>query len=91
MDRIGFENELRSAGFEVSENSVAAREQRHPHAHDFDVEALVIEGEITLACNGESKTYRAGDRFSMAAGIPHKEVIGPEGVRYVVGRRRRST
>jgi quercetin dioxygenase-like cupin family protein len=49
--------------------------------------ALVLEGDITLTVQGEARTYRAGDEFSMKAGCAHVEDIGAQGVKYLVGRR----
>ena len=57
------------------------------HAHEFDARLLVLEGEITIACEDEERTYRTGDTFAMAAGRRHAEHSGPEGVRYLAGRR----
>ena len=90
MNPESFERRLRAEGFaEVAtarlDPSDAPAVQ---HAHDYDVEALVLEGEITLICEGGAQTYRAGDVFTMKAGRNHAEQVGPSGVRYLVGRRR---
>ena len=50
--------------------------------------ALVLDGEITLTVSGDARTYRSGDVFTMAAGCAHAESVGPDGVRYLVGRRK---
>jgi quercetin dioxygenase-like cupin family protein len=62
---------------------------RAEHSHDYDVKALVLSGEITLTCAGAPRTYRAGEEFAMAAGLPHAEAVGPAGVEYVFGKRRK--
>ena len=89
MDNRAFEDTLRRDGFgEIEIGEKPAHHKTGEHAHPFDVSALVLDGAITLTCGGEARTYAAGDRFEMAAGTPHIEAVGPEGVRYLVGRRR---
>jgi quercetin dioxygenase-like cupin family protein len=89
MVNQAFENALRREGFgEIEIGEKPANHRTGEHAHGFDVSALVLDGAITLICDGRARTYAAGDRFDMAAGKPHVEAVGPQGVRYVVGRRR---
>ena len=57
------------------------------HAHEFDARLLILEGEMTILCGGEERTYGAGDTFAMTAGRRHTERSGPQGVRYLAGRR----
>jgi hypothetical protein len=42
---------------------------------------------VTLTSQGQSRTYRAGEIFEMAAGCEHSERHGPEGTKCLVGRR----
>jgi quercetin dioxygenase-like cupin family protein len=58
------------------------------HTHDFDVRALVTSGEISITVDGTTQRYGLGDQFTMAAGRAHSEIVGPEGVTFVVGRRK---
>ena len=88
MKREEFEAELVRDGFATAEGGVEPNTRRESHAHDFDVRALVLAGEITLGCGDAApRTYRVGDVFTMQAGMSHTEAVGPEGVRYLVGRR----
>jgi quercetin dioxygenase-like cupin family protein len=88
MDADAFRDRLKREGFdEIVIAEMPASDSRAEHAHHFDVSALVLEGAITLTCDGVAHTYAAGDRFDMAAGKHHAEDVGPEGVRYLVGRR----
>ena len=88
MDRDRFEARLKAEGYpEIRTNELPPDRRNPEHSHPFDVLALVLEGEIALTVDGETSTYRAGDEFSMKAGCPHIESIGPAGVRYLVGRR----
>ena len=89
MDDQSFADVLRREGFgEIEIGEKPANHRSSEHAHQFDVSALVLDGAITLICDGRERTYAAGDRFDMAAGKPHIEAVGPQGVRYLVGRRR---
>ncbi len=88
MDRQAFENELRNQGYgEVVDRRMEANTLNPEHAHEFDARLLVLEGAMTIASEGKQRTYRAGDTFSMSAGCRHAEQCGPEGVRYLAGRR----
>lgn len=86
MNQAAFEAQLRQDGFEVEVKEIAGGIKNDPHTHDFEVRALVLDGEITLSCGGSRNTYRSGDVFTMAAGMPHSEEI-PGLYRVVVGRR----
>ena len=88
MDRTAFEAELRDEGYgEVVDRRMAANALNPEHEHEFDARLLVLEGAITIASEGQERTYRAGDTFSMTAGCRHAEQCGPEGARYLAGRR----
>lgn len=89
MNQTDFEAQLRRDGFnEVVTAELKPNETRAAHAHDYDVRGLVLEGGITLACNGEERIYKAGEIFTMAAGRTHTEQVGATGIRYLIGRRR---
>jgi quercetin dioxygenase-like cupin family protein len=83
-----FEFALRRDGFTVERKTLEPNASTSAHAHPFDVRALVLNGEITLAVEGIDYAYRAGDIFVMPAGHLHAETAGPDGVEYLVGRRR---
>ena len=57
------------------------------HQHPFDACAFIMAGDITLVVDGVSTCYGAGDVFRLPAGTPHLEAAGPNGVRYLSGRR----
>jgi quercetin dioxygenase-like cupin family protein len=88
MNRVQFEAELRDQGYlEVADRRMQANETNPEHAHEFDARLLVLEGELTILCGGNERTYCAGDAFAMTAGRRHVERCGPDGVRYLAGRR----
>ena len=87
MDRGAFEAHAKGAGYEIATSTALANKVTQPHAHDVDVRALVISGEVTLIANGASRTYREGEVFEMPAGCVHSERHGTHGSEVVVGRR----
>jgi quercetin dioxygenase-like cupin family protein len=88
MDRTAFETELRAQGYgEVVDRRMEANALNPEHAHEFDARLLVLEGAMTIASEGKERVYRAGDTFEMSAGCRHSEQCGPEGARYLAGRR----
>jgi len=88
MNRTEFETELREQGYqEVADRRMGANTTNPEHSHEFDARLLVLEGEMTITSEGEERTYRAGDTFAMTAGCRHTEHCGPQGVRYLAGRR----
>jgi mannose-6-phosphate isomerase-like protein (cupin superfamily) len=84
-----FEARLKREGYQEVTTVEMTPGQRNPtHTHDFDAQALILDGDITISCDGKPRRYTSGDVFSLAAGTPHEEAIGGAGVRYLVGRRR---
>ena len=88
MERVEFETALREEGYlEVADRRMQPNKTNPEHSHEFDARLLVLEGEMTITCEGVEQTYRPGDTFAMSAGCLHTEQCGPEGVRYLAGRR----
>lgn len=89
MNKEAFEANLRQEGYnEVVVAELPIGHAPGEHSHPYDVRALILEGEFTIAVNGQGRTYRPGDIFALEAGIRHTEFTGPNGVRYLAGRRR---
>ena len=57
------------------------------HTHDFDVEAFIVSGQLAVTTAEGTTICRAGDRFSLACGIPHQEQYGPDGACVLVAKR----
>jgi quercetin dioxygenase-like cupin family protein len=88
MDRSEFEAQLRRDGYlDVEVKTIAPDVRNGLHSHDFDVRAMVLEGEATIACHGSPRTYRPGDIVEVEAGVEHTEHYGPQGYTFLVGRR----
>jgi quercetin dioxygenase-like cupin family protein len=77
MERTEFERLLRAEGYtELFDRQMDASETGPEHSHEFDALLFVLEGEMTIACNGKPMTFRAGDLCSVPAGTPHTEQFG---------------
>ncbi len=87
MDTTEFEQALTKDGYIAVPKEMAADTVVADHSHSWDVRALVTDGQITLTVGTVPTTYQAGDIFTMAAGCMHHEHVGPNGVRYLAGRR----
>jgi len=87
MNATEFEASLRRDGYQVETKKVPGNTTSKPHSHEFSVRALVLAGDITLTYEGQSRTFRAGEVFEMAAGCTHTEQYGPDGATSLVGRK----
>lgn len=58
------------------------------HTHPFEANALVVQGEMWLQVSQDDRHLLPGDRFQLAADVPHAERYGAEGATYWVARRR---
>jgi quercetin dioxygenase-like cupin family protein len=88
MERQAFIDTLQADGY--AEPVLVQRDangELAEHAHPFEAQALVLQGEIRIHAGGEIKIYRAGDVFHLRRGEPHRESYGPDGVTYLSGRR----
>ena len=57
------------------------------HAHPFEAKALILDGEILLRIGDVEQTYKKGQVFHLFANVLHSETYGPDGVKYLVGRK----
>lgn len=86
MNEREFEEQLRAEGFSgifVHRDSPGAF---YPdHTHSGITAHIVLDGEITVTSEGQTTTYRPGERFDVPAGEVHSAQIGPGGCRYMIG------
>jgi hypothetical protein len=88
MDAMEFETDLKRDGYtNIETKNVPGNIATKPHSHDFSVRALILAGDITLTYEGQSRTFRTGEIFEMAAGCVHHEQHGPDGSTSLVGRK----
>ena len=91
METSAFEAALKADGFgEIETKSIAPNVANAAHSHPFSVRFLVLSGDITVTSNGSAQTCGAGHTFALDADCEHAEQIGPQGVTYLVGRKRNS-
>jgi quercetin dioxygenase-like cupin family protein len=57
------------------------------HTHPTATAHIILSGEMTLAIDGQSRKYRAGERCDVPAGTVHSARMGPSGCRYLIGER----
>lgn len=83
-----FEAAARAEGFdEEIERRWAPGQVLGDHAHPFLAQALVVEGEMWLTVDGETRHLLPGDTFRLESGKPHEERYGADGAVYWVARR----
>jgi len=88
MQRQEFEALLQQEGYAAP--VVVEREpggMLAPHAHPFEAKALVLDGELRMRVGDGERVYRSGDLFHLPAHTLHTEWFGPNGLRYLVGRK----
>jgi quercetin dioxygenase-like cupin family protein len=88
MDLTTFKAGLEKDGYtEIDTRTIEPNLFNAAHSHPFHVRAQMLQGELVLSWDGKQQTYRAGDIFTMVAGCEHTEWFGPEGAKYIVGRK----
>jgi len=55
------------------------------HTHSGITAHIILDGEITVTSEGQTSTYKTGDRFDVPSGEVHSAKIGPDGCRYMIG------
>ncbi len=55
------------------------------HTHATGTAHIILEGEMTLTMDGQTHTFRAGERCDVPAGAVHSARMGPRGCRYLIG------
>jgi quercetin dioxygenase-like cupin family protein len=87
MDTRSAEQLLREEGFRHVYVWADGPGATYPdHTHAVDTAHIILEGEMTLTCGGETRTYVAGERPpDVPAGAVHSARMGPRGCRYLIG------
>jgi quercetin dioxygenase-like cupin family protein len=55
------------------------------HTHPGETAHVILDGEMSLTMDGQSRTYRVGERCGVPAGAVHSARMGPQGCRYLIG------
>jgi quercetin dioxygenase-like cupin family protein len=86
MDENSLSQLLRAEGFVNAYVWQDDPDAFHPdHTHVGDSAHIVLAGEMSLTINGQTRTYRSGERCDVAAGTTHSARIGLRGCRYLIG------
>ncbi len=81
-----FENALRAEGFlhtYVWQDGPYAFYSEH--THPVETAHIILDGEMTLTKSNETRTYYAGERCDVPAGVMHAAKMGLRGCKYLVG------
>ncbi len=57
------------------------------HTHAMTTAHVILDGEMTLTSEGETRTYKVGNRCDVPANAVHSARMGPQGCRYLIGER----
>ncbi len=57
------------------------------HTHPGVTAHVILDGEMTVTSEGQTRTYRVGERFDVPANATHSARMGPKGCGYLVGER----
>ncbi|MGD1154363.1 MAG: hypothetical protein ABSA41_00880 [Terriglobia bacterium] len=60
------------------------------HRHPEVTAHIILAGEMTVTADGQSRTYKPGERFDIPGKSAYSARMGPEGCKYLVGERIRS-
>ena len=86
MNAADLERKLHSEGYTRTFVAQDGPNVDYPdHTHPTDTAHIVLDGELTVTVNGQSQTFRAGDRCDRPADAVHSARIGPTGCRLLVG------
>jgi len=86
MNSSEWEKKLRGEGFDNFFTGNDAPGTFYPeHTHSETTAHVILHGEMTLTVDGETRTYKAGERCDVPARAVHSAKMGPEGCRYLVG------
>ena len=57
------------------------------HSHPYEVQALILDGQIDIIIGGIKSTFLAGDVFHLLPNQIHTENYGAKGVKYLASRK----
>ena len=87
VNEAAFRSELEADGYEVIAVTWDVGHADRAHSHKFSAKLLCVEGSVQVRTDAGVTTYKPGDQFEMTAGTNHRELVGLQGARLVVGRK----
>jgi quercetin dioxygenase-like cupin family protein len=86
MAMMEWEKKLREEGFSNIFTWADGPNAFYPdHTHPGATAHIILEGEMTLASEGQTRTYKSGERCDVPALAMHSASMGPAGCKYIVG------
>ncbi len=86
QDERTLQQQLRSEGFSYTYAWEDGPNAFYPdHTHPTATAHIILKGELTLTMEGQTHTFRAGERCDVPARTIHSARIGPAGCRYLIG------
>ncbi len=84
-----FTNVMLAAGYnQVIERIWEPNLTLEEHTHPYDVNAMVVQGEVVLIVKGKApRKLVAGESFHLAANTPHIEQYGAQGAIFWAARK----
>ena len=86
MDTKGWEKKLSEEGFGdffVWQDGPNAF--YHAHSHTGLTAHVILDGEMSLTSEGQTRTFKTGERADVPAGAVHSARMGPKGCKYLLG------
>lgn len=86
MKVCDLEKKLQSEGFRHTYIWQDGPNAYYPdHSHPVETAHIILDGEMTVTYNGQTRTCRAGERIDVPARTVHSARMGPKGCRYLIG------
>jgi mannose-6-phosphate isomerase-like protein (cupin superfamily) len=86
MDAREWERTLRAEGFSHVFTWQDGPGADYPdHTHEMLTAHVILDGQMELTLNGQTRIYKAGERCDVPAGAVHSARMGLAGCRYIVG------
>ena len=81
-----WEKKLREEGFTMTYVWEDGPNVFYPgHTHSLTTAHIILEGEMTVTCEGNTQVVNEGGRFDVPANTIHSARMGPRGCRYLIG------
>lgn len=88
MDFKSWEKKLREEGFGDFFVWQDGPNAFYPdHTHTGLTAHVILDGEVSLTLEGQTRTYKTGERVDVPAGAVHSARMGPKGCKYLVGQK----
>jgi mannose-6-phosphate isomerase-like protein (cupin superfamily) len=85
MDEERIASQLRQEGVRHTEDGPNVFYPEH--TRDGETVHIILSGEMSATINGQSKSYKPGERCDVPAGVSHSARIGSQVCRYLIGER----